>query len=70
MGAAIVEGAMRGTDGGSSGGGYLKLIVAVKHATAYQIENNRFARNVNIPPHDLSCVSPPPPTARGRRATN
>lgn len=54
LGAAIVEGAMRGADGGASGNGYLKLFVAVKHATAYQIENNRFGRNVNITPHDLS----------------
>ena len=54
FGANIVDGAQRGKDGGATGGGYLKLIVAVKHATAYQIENNRFARNENISQHDLS----------------
>ena len=54
MGAAIVQGAQQGADGGASGGGYMKLFVAVKHATAYQIENNRFGRNVNITAHDLA----------------
>lgn len=54
FGANIVTGAQNGLDGGASGNGYLKLIVAVKHATAYQVENNRFARNENISLHDLS----------------
>jgi xylan 1,4-beta-xylosidase len=54
FGANIVNGAQNGLDGGISGNGYLKLIVAVKHATAYQVENNRFARNENISLHDLS----------------
>lgn len=54
FGANIVMGAQNGLDGGASGNGYLKLIVAVKHATAYQVENNRFARNENISLHDLS----------------
>jgi len=30
------------------------MIVAAKHATAYQVEQNRFARNENITQHDLS----------------
>jgi beta-glucosidase len=34
LGAAIVRGTQFGFDGGASGGGYLKAIVAVKHATA------------------------------------
>ena len=54
FGASIVSGAQQGKDGGVSGNGYLKIIVAVKHATAYQVENNRFARNENISAHDLS----------------
>ena len=49
-----MSGAQQGRDGGASGNGYLKIIVAVKHATAYQVENNRFARNENISAHDLS----------------
>jgi hypothetical protein len=54
FGASIVAGAQQGSDGGASGNGFLKLIVAVKHATAYQVENNRFARNENITAHDLA----------------
>ena len=54
FGANIVAGAQQGADGGASGNGYLKTIVAVKHATAYQVENNRFARNENITAHDLA----------------
>lgn len=37
LGAAIVRGAQHGADGGASGNGFLKAIVAVKHATAYQV---------------------------------
>jgi hypothetical protein len=54
FGAAIVSGTQEGADGGASGNGYLKMIVAAKHATAYQVENNRFGRNENITQHDLS----------------
>ena len=53
LGAAIVRGAQFGADGGASGGGFLKAIVAVKHATAYQVEANRFGLNENISQHDL-----------------
>ena len=34
--------------------GYLKMIVAAKHATAYQVESNRFAIDENISLHDLA----------------
>jgi hypothetical protein len=54
LGAAIVAGTQEGADGGASGGGYLKMIVAAKHATAYQVEDDRFDRNENITQHDLS----------------
>ena len=54
LSSAIVSGTQQGADGGASGGGYLKMIVAAKHATAYQIEDNRFGRNVNITQHDLA----------------
>ncbi len=54
LGAAIVRGTQFGADGGASGNGFLKAIVAVKHATAYQIEQNRFALNENISQHDLA----------------
>ena len=53
IGSAMVRGAQEGA-GAPAGNGYLKAIVAVKHATAYQVENNRFARNENITLHDLS----------------
>jgi len=49
----MVRGAQFGADGGASGGGYLKAIVAVKHATAYQVETNRFGLFENISQHDL-----------------
>ena len=54
LGAAIVSGTQEGADGGASGGGYMKMFVAAKHATAYQVEDNRFDRNENITQHDLS----------------
>ena len=49
-----MRGAQRGLDGGAGGGGFLKAIVAVKHATAYQVESNRFGINENISAHDLA----------------
>ena len=49
-----MSGTQEGADGGASGGGYLKMFVAAKHATAYQVENNRFGRNENITQHDLA----------------
>ena len=55
LGAAIVRGAQFGVDGsGDVGNGYLKAIVAVKHATAYQVETNRFALDETISQHDLA----------------
>ena len=54
LGSAMIQGTQVGGDGGASGAGYLKMIVAAKHATAYQVENNRFDRNENITQHDLS----------------
>ena len=54
LGAEIVRGAQHGVDGGASGNGYLKTIVAVKHATAYQVETDRFNINLNISAHDLA----------------
>ena len=53
LGASMVDGAQSGFDGGASGGGYRKMVVAVKHATAYQVENDRMSRDQNITQHDL-----------------
>lgn len=59
LGAQIVDGTQRGdqrSPGGdpNEGNGYLQMIVAAKHATAYQIENNRFGRSVNVSLFDLA----------------
>ena len=43
LGGQIIDGAMHGSDGSSAP--YLKMIVAAKHGTAYQVETNRFAFN-------------------------
>ena len=46
---AMVDGAQWG-DRSST---YLQAIIAVKHAAAYQVEDNRMARNANISVYDL-----------------
>ena len=51
MGAQIVHGTARGTDGFDAK--YLKTIVISKHATGYQIENDRFGFNPSFSPHDI-----------------
>ena len=48
-----MRGAQQGAPG-EDGGGYLKMIVAVKHATAYQVETDRFNISEVISAHDLA----------------
>ena len=55
LGAQIVHGTARGTDGFDAK--YLKVIVIAKHATGYQIENDRFGYNPNFSPHDIASTN-------------
>ena len=54
LGALLVHGTARGVDG--FGAKYLKVIVISKHATGYQIENDRFGYNPNFTPHDIAST--------------
>jgi len=45
---------MHGSDG--AGAPYLKMIVAAKHGTGYQVETNRFAFNDVLSVHDITAT--------------
>jgi len=53
LGGAMIDGAQYGLEGRAAGG-FLKVVVAAKHATAYQFEQDRFSSAVNLSSHDLA----------------
>jgi len=54
LGALMIDGTAHGTDGFDAP--YLKTIVISKHATGYQVENDRFGFNPNFSPHDIAAT--------------
>jgi len=55
LGGAMIDGAQYGA-AGRAAGGFLKVVVAAKHATAYQFEADRFSGVANLTAQDLAAT--------------